>query len=553
MMIESTYHLKWVSWNSGMIPIVMQSANGPCPLIATMNVLLLREKVKLPEMLEQITEAQLLAYIGESIMDSVQPANMQNDENFLLNLEQNIHDAIEILPKLKTGLDVNIRFTGITDFEYTPECIIFDLLRIPLYHGWLIDPESSVLQDAIGNQSYNQLVDNIITNKASSDPVISTKVLVAEDFLERTASQLTVHGLSELKSKILDNEIGILFRNNHFLTLFKRDGEIYTLVTDHGYLTEFNIVWETLDSIEGAGVFFDANFQLSELNRRVAFKDEQREKQLANDYLIALSLKEDDTDAAQPEAPDLKRQRELKDLEMAKRLQEEEDRLVDPEELGNLNATGLPSATTAHNQETPDGALSSSWSHYDSSPRLPATSLNSKDTQTGNQQSCLVTTSGWDSPKLDTTKLNPPSLSDHRTFPDITMNPIKDESLKPSDEGASLSHPKEEFANPSLPSYDCVEVVSREDHAADSSQQSANLPDHHQQLSAQHQHFVASPSLTYATVVDPARGREQENPQQSTHHSASPADQQQQRRPSSGRNGNRPRSEKAKESTCRVH
>lgn len=46
-----------------------------------------------------------------------------------------------VLPKLATGLDVNVRFTGVADFEYTPECIVFDLLGIPLYHGWLVDPQ----------------------------------------------------------------------------------------------------------------------------------------------------------------------------------------------------------------------------------------------------------------------------------------------------------------------------------------------------------------------------------------------------------------------------
>lgn len=29
----------------------------------------------------------------------------------------------------------------IDDFEFTPECAIFDLLDIPLYHGWIVDPQ----------------------------------------------------------------------------------------------------------------------------------------------------------------------------------------------------------------------------------------------------------------------------------------------------------------------------------------------------------------------------------------------------------------------------
>lgn len=49
-----------------------------------------------------------------------------------------------VLHKLQTGLDVNVKFTGVRVFEYTPECIVFDLLDIPLYHGWLVDPQVSI-------------------------------------------------------------------------------------------------------------------------------------------------------------------------------------------------------------------------------------------------------------------------------------------------------------------------------------------------------------------------------------------------------------------------
>jgi len=50
-------------------------------------------------------------------------------------------DAMAVLHKLQTGLDVNVKFTGVRVFEYTPECIVFDLLDIPLYHGWLVEPQ----------------------------------------------------------------------------------------------------------------------------------------------------------------------------------------------------------------------------------------------------------------------------------------------------------------------------------------------------------------------------------------------------------------------------
>ena len=44
-------------------------------------------------------------------------------------------------PQLQTGLDVNVKFDSVRGFELTSEIVIFDLLNVPLYHGWLPDPQ----------------------------------------------------------------------------------------------------------------------------------------------------------------------------------------------------------------------------------------------------------------------------------------------------------------------------------------------------------------------------------------------------------------------------
>jgi len=62
-------------------------------------------------------------------------------ESDKLNYEQNMSDAMSVFPKLLTGIDVNIQFKSVSSFEYTPELVVFDLLRIPLLHGWLPDPQ----------------------------------------------------------------------------------------------------------------------------------------------------------------------------------------------------------------------------------------------------------------------------------------------------------------------------------------------------------------------------------------------------------------------------
>lgn len=57
----------------------------------------------------------------------------------------------------------------VTCFEYTPELIVFDLLEVPLYHGWLIDTALPRHVDAVGNMTYNQLVELIIQDQASEN------------------------------------------------------------------------------------------------------------------------------------------------------------------------------------------------------------------------------------------------------------------------------------------------------------------------------------------------------------------------------------------------
>ncbi len=62
-------------------------------------------------------------------------------EEYKANLRKNVADAIGILSKLTTGIDVNVRFHDVKGFEFTDEIAIFDLMDISLVHGWLVDPQ----------------------------------------------------------------------------------------------------------------------------------------------------------------------------------------------------------------------------------------------------------------------------------------------------------------------------------------------------------------------------------------------------------------------------
>uniref|UniRef100_A0A4W5Q6Q8 Ubiquitin carboxyl-terminal hydrolase n=1 Tax=Hucho hucho TaxID=62062 RepID=A0A4W5Q6Q8_9TELE len=317
-MMPAYYFVKWITWKEKKTPIITQSENGPCPLLAIMNTLFLRWKAKLPAQTEVITTEDLMAHLGECVL-SIKPR--EKAEGMELNFQQNMSDAMAVLPKLSTGLDVNVRFTGVSDFEYTPECIAFDLLDIPLYHGWLVDPQSPEMVAAVGKLSYNQLVEKIIDYKHSANSSRVSEGLVAEQFLESTATQLSYHGLCELNTTVKEGELSVFFRNNHFSTMIKHKGHLYLLVTDQGFLQEEGLVWESLHNVEGDGNFCDSDFRLCHPPQRSVpvtqpedLTPQQQQRQIDQDYLVAMSLQQQQGAAPGP----------LSDLDLARRLQEEE-------------------------------------------------------------------------------------------------------------------------------------------------------------------------------------------------------------------------------------
>ncbi|XP_035286010.1 ubiquitin carboxyl-terminal hydrolase MINDY-1 isoform X1 [Anguilla anguilla] len=317
--LPAYYFVKWIMWKDKKTPIITQSENGPCPLLAIMNILFLRWQAKLPAQTEVITTEDLMTHLGECVL-SIKPR--EKVQGMELNFQQNMSDAMAVLPKLSTGLDVNVRFTGVSDFEYTPECIVFDLLDIPLYHGWLVDPQSVEMATAVGKLSYNQLVEKIINYKQSVDSSHVSEALVAEQFLESTATQLSYHGLCELNTTAKEGELSVFFRNNHFSTMIKHKGHLYLLVTDQGFLQEEALVWESLHNVEGDGNFCDSDFRLCHPPQRTtppaapgaALTPQQQQQQIDQDYMVAMSLQQQQGAAPGP----------LSDLELARQLQQEE-------------------------------------------------------------------------------------------------------------------------------------------------------------------------------------------------------------------------------------
>ncbi|XP_062074175.1 uncharacterized protein LOC133778306 [Humulus lupulus] len=158
---ECVHKTKLIQFLGRTTPIVLQNDNGPCPLLAICNILLLRNNLTLSSDVTEVSQEKLLSLVAERLIDS--NSNIDNrDEGYAENQQQNIADAIDLLPRLATGIDVNIKFRRIGDFEFTRECAIFDLLDIPLYHGWIVDPQDYETANAIGSKSYNTLMEELV-------------------------------------------------------------------------------------------------------------------------------------------------------------------------------------------------------------------------------------------------------------------------------------------------------------------------------------------------------------------------------------------------------
>ena len=267
--MSEVFALKRVQYRGRDVSILTQNENGPCPLIAIANVLLLSRRLELgPRHLDRgfIPLSDLTNLVGEVVLQCIGRSGAAQEHQGQL-----VASVVELLPKLARGLDVNVKFSKCTALEFTEELSLFDALGIQLLHGWLVDPEERRIVNAIGDKSYNALVNEVVEYRASSSassPLSdspphpsSPSGAVIDSFLRDSASQLTYTGLVELHKSLQEGELAVFFRNNHFSTLVKHNAQLYCLVTDCAFLDEADIAWELLADVDGAdSAFFSSGF-----------------------------------------------------------------------------------------------------------------------------------------------------------------------------------------------------------------------------------------------------------------------------------------------------
>eukprot|EP00667_Euglena_gracilis_P013855 EG_transcript_14328 len=299
---DENYRIKRISHFDKTIGIICQNSNGPCPLIALCNVLLLKGLINIHPDHAIVT----FSHLSNLLVDYLVDANIVGQDN--ANLAYNVNDVIGFMPSLQYGLDVNVKFSSIVDFEFTQNHLVFDLLNVRLVHGWLVDPQDATATKVIGALSYNLLVERVIRmreieeqqgaegNQEQASEATDALVHeghVIEAFLSQSAGQLTYHGLLKLHEDVREGELCVLFRNNHFSTLFRYQGELFTLVTDVGYINE-RVTWEKLCEIDGDNVFVDSEFRVPQPRSSTPAPVVQQQDQETADRMLALRLAQQD-------------------------------------------------------------------------------------------------------------------------------------------------------------------------------------------------------------------------------------------------------------------
>ncbi|OTB01033.1 hypothetical protein M426DRAFT_75438 [Hypoxylon sp. CI-4A] len=307
---SETYQIKNINWfdpraakNPRKSPVLVQNANGPCPLVALVNALTLstppkRANSSLVEALrsrEQIS----LNFLLEAVIDELMTHRHTNSEVSLPDMSE----LYAFLRGLHTGMNVNPRFIPTPEtiaarkqapplhikpaeqedlipgtFEDTRDMKLYATFSIPLIHGWL-PPKSDSVYESFNRQasSYDDVQSILFREeeldyKLSSDSGLTEQeqllyqdIMIIKGFLLQFATQLTPWGLNVITKTIPPGDVSILFRNDHFSTLYRHPQtlKLYTLVTDAGYYTHDEIVWESLVDVRGECTeFYSGDFRL---------------------------------------------------------------------------------------------------------------------------------------------------------------------------------------------------------------------------------------------------------------------------------------------------
>jgi hypothetical protein len=154
-------------WSANVLACDAARGTTDARLATAGNALLLQKKITIHHDLAYMDFSQLIHLVGDYLVNFNPP---HPNPEMQANQQQQIADSLAVLPKLGRGLDVNLRFQKVSDFEYTDELSVLDMLGINLVHGWLCDPQDTRTASVIKDMSYNQLICMLVDADDAAHP-----------------------------------------------------------------------------------------------------------------------------------------------------------------------------------------------------------------------------------------------------------------------------------------------------------------------------------------------------------------------------------------------
>jgi ubiquitin carboxyl-terminal hydrolase MINDY-1/2 len=306
---KETYEIKKITWhdvtaekNPRVSPILVQNANGPCPLLALVNALSLSTPANVETALVEALRSREQVSLG-LLLDVVFDELMSGRRGDAAQELPDVSDLYAFLLTLHTGMNVNPRFLPAAasqspndprrsmshvhpskreesmpgTFEDTREMKLYSTFSIPLIHGWLPERDSpAYVSLSRSAKSYEdaqnlmfreeELEDKFVREGLSFEEQATLEdIATIKAFFSSNATQLTPFGLGTITNSLAPGAVAILFRNDHFSTLYRHPDtlQLLQLVTDMGYAGHEEVVWESLIDVNGENAeFFSGDFRL---------------------------------------------------------------------------------------------------------------------------------------------------------------------------------------------------------------------------------------------------------------------------------------------------
>jgi hypothetical protein len=382
---KETYEIKKITWhdvtaeqNPRISPILVQNANGPCPLLALVNALTLSTPANVETALVETLRTREQVSLG-LLLDAVFDELMSGRRGDAAQELPDVSDLYSFLITLHTGMNVNPRFFPAAPtksagdprnsmshvhpaereaqtpgtFEDTREMKLYSTFSVPLIHGWLPDRDSPAFYALKRTAQSYEDAQNIFFHEEDLEDKLLREGLSFEEqakledistikaFFDSAATQLTAFGLSTITTSLAPGAVAILFRNDHFSTLYRHPDtlQLLQLVTDMGYAGHEEVVWESLIDVNGENAeFFSGDFRLvggapasptrthsrshSQVNEEGAFIPVRNQNQAHHQQTLSVPSNIDPTPQS-PQSPNT--EQEDHDLALALQLQEEEE------------------------------------------------------------------------------------------------------------------------------------------------------------------------------------------------------------------------------------